>query len=456
MADASQDPSAADTQAAEATSADSAVASPEAPDCAADATELVDALTAALGTGDNASVTPPAPPATVVPVSVEVVLVAQGDAATAAEGAAPKIPLPAPPAPNPGNQANAPGETAQAQPIEANESAAPFAELVNAATGKDQTAAPPDTGELVADAAPQDGQPLPPPTPTKARGTNAQGAQVAQTAQAAKDAEGAEAAVAPAAAATDAGKPRPHPGTPPVETAEPNATASAAETDQPVDSAEPEPTGRPVGDPHCPHQHADAAKSDDQQPLGLQVSDAARNAKAPSEAVHAVLQTHDRGAAGTTAAPASAQAAAAATAGPDAAIPIAGLAVEIAARAQAGSNRFEIRLDPPELGRIDVRLDIDRSGQVTSRLVVERVETLEHLRRDAADLERALQQAGLKTTQDGLQFSLRDQGFAGRDDNSSSPNVARLVVPDPDLAPVDALVAGYGRMARTGGIDIRV
>ena len=38
-------------------------------------------------------------------------------------------------------------------------------------------------------------------------------------------------------------------------------------------------------------------------------------------------------------------------------VPIAGLAIEIAGKALAGKNRFEIRLDPPELGRIDVRLD---------------------------------------------------------------------------------------------------
>jgi flagellar hook-length control protein FliK len=140
----------------------------------------------------------------------------------------------------------------------------------------------------------------------------------------------------------------------------------------------------------------------------------------------------------------------------DPAVPIAGLAVEIAARAQAGQNRFEIRLDPPELGRIDVRLDIDGSGQVTSRLVVERADTLEHLRRDAAGLERALQDAGLKTGENSLQFSLRDQGFAGRGDNSQSPATAQLLVPDPDLAPVDITANAYGRMMRTGGVDIRV
>src|SRR5262245_45493662 len=40
-------------------------------------------------------------------------------------------------------------------------------------------------------------------------------------------------------------------------------------------------------------------------------------------------------------------------------VPVAGLAVEIAAQTQAGKSRFEIRLDPPELGRVDVRLEID-------------------------------------------------------------------------------------------------
>jgi flagellar hook-length control protein FliK len=138
-------------------------------------------------------------------------------------------------------------------------------------------------------------------------------------------------------------------------------------------------------------------------------------------------------------------------------IPIAGLAIEIAARAQAGRNRFEIRLDPPELGRIDVRLDVDRSGQVTSRLVVERADTLEHLRRDAGELQRALQDAGLKTADNSLQFSLRDQGFAGREDRFPRPDVARIVAPQAGLATEQNMQANYDRTAWTrGGIDIRV
>ena len=65
-----------------------------------------------------------------------------------------------------------------------------------------------------------------------------------------------------------------------------------------------------------------------------------------------------------------------------------GLAVEIAATAQSGKSRFEIRLDPAELGRIDVRMDVDSKGQVTSHVTVERPETLAMLRQDAPQLQR--------------------------------------------------------------------
>jgi chemotaxis protein MotD len=140
-----------------------------------------------------------------------------------------------------------------------------------------------------------------------------------------------------------------------------------------------------------------------------------------------------------------------------AAVPLAALAIEIAARAKTEGNRFEIRLDPPELGRVDVRLDIDHSGQVTSRLLVDRVETLDALRRDAGDLERALQQAGLRTADNGLQFALRDQSFAGRDHSLPASGPARVIVPAPELPAIDMAQAGYGRVLRPGGgIDIRV
>jgi flagellar hook-length control protein FliK len=138
------------------------------------------------------------------------------------------------------------------------------------------------------------------------------------------------------------------------------------------------------------------------------------------------------------------------------AVSLANLPIEIATQAKDGNNRFEIRLDPPELGRIDVRLDIDSNGQVTSRLVAERATTLDLLRRDAPQIERALQDAGLTTSDQGMQFSLRDQSFAGSDEGAL-PNATRLVLPEDDTATIEAIRQGYGRrIGLGGGIDIRV
>jgi flagellar hook-length control protein FliK len=142
---------------------------------------------------------------------------------------------------------------------------------------------------------------------------------------------------------------------------------------------------------------------------------------------------------------------------PPAAVPLAGVAIQIASMAQAGKNHFEIRLDPPELGRIEVRLDVDRDGHVTSRLIADRSDTLDLLRRDASGLERALQDAGLKTADNGLQFSLRDQTMGREQSHMPAPAIAQIVVKDSALPALDATQLNYSRLAGLrGGIDIRV
>jgi chemotaxis protein MotD len=137
-------------------------------------------------------------------------------------------------------------------------------------------------------------------------------------------------------------------------------------------------------------------------------------------------------------------------------VPISGLAVELVSRVRDGKNRFEIRLDPPELGRIDVHLKVDRDGNVTSRLIVERSETLDLLRRDAPSLERALHNAGLKTGEQGLEFSLRHQGFDRDQGGRNESGTSRLIIPD-EVQPSGPATSGYGRrLGIGGGIDIRV
>lgn len=89
------------------------------------------------------------------------------------------------------------------------------------------------------------------------------------------------------------------------------------------------------------------------------------------------------------------------------------IAFELVRQINDGNARFQMRLDPPELGKIDVRLDIDKSGQVTARLTVDKAETLDLMQRDQRGLERALQQAGLDGSKANLEFSLRQNPFSG-------------------------------------------
>jgi hypothetical protein len=193
----------------------------------------------------------------------------------------------------------------------------------------------------------------------------------------------------------------------------------------------------------APHEHRALAAQVQTEPPDLnQAANAVQQAQAPSATTPVATQFTVTAATGATAV----------------AVPLNGLALQIAVTAQSGNSRFEIRLDPAELGRIDVRIDVDRHGQLTSHLMVEKPETLAMLRQDAPQLQRALDNAGFKTGDGGLQFSLRDQSSSGQNTgNETGRNAQRLIISEDDS--ITASVAGrtYGRMSGSGGgVDIRV
>jgi hypothetical protein len=95
---------------------------------------------------------------------------------------------------------------------------------------------------------------------------------------------------------------------------------------------------------------------------------------------------------------------------------------------------------------------------VTSHLTVEKPETLSMLRQDAPQLQRALDDAGLKTGNGGLQFSLRDQSSSGQNSgNDTSANAQRLIISEEDTIPAAVAGRSYGRpLGPSSGVDIRV
>jgi len=94
-----------------------------------------------------------------------------------------------------------------------------------------------------------------------------------------------------------------------------------------------------------------------------------------------------------------------------------------------------------------------------SHLTADRQDTLDLLRRDAGQLQRALQDAGLNADQSAMQFSLRDQGSGAGQyrDESGGPRSPRTALGDTADQGVVEVTATYGRMmGRNRGVDIRV
>jgi chemotaxis protein MotD len=281
-------------------------------------------------------------------------------------------------------------------------------------------------------------------------------ARLGRTAEAAKTTEAARATIEP----TGREAPRTPGGANPVDQA-PGTPAAGTPTGPVAAAKEANGESKPV----APRQHElhEAAETltlqpgaNESRPAGTLLAaghDATSADLARSTGVSAPINQSGQSPANVgTAAPANAPYAMASSAP----VPISGLAVELVSRVRDGKSRFEIRLDPPELGRIDVHLKVDRDGNVTSRLVVERSETLDLLRRDAPSLERALHNAGLKTGEQGLEFSLRNQGFDRDQGGRNESGASRLIIPD-DVQPSSPAAASYGRrLGIGGGIDIRV
>lgn len=134
------------------------------------------------------------------------------------------------------------------------------------------------------------------------------------------------------------------------------------------------------------------------------------------------------------------------------------IALRVAQAARTGDMRFEIQLDPPELGRIDVKLEIAQDGQLRAQLATERPETFELLQRDARVLHKALEATGLKVDENSIDVSLRDQTTAderGSDQAGGGSNSQADPEDDPDgiLASLDPSIARSAIRAAMGGVD---
>ncbi len=121
------------------------------------------------------------------------------------------------------------------------------------------------------------------------------------------------------------------------------------------------------------------------------------------------------------------------------------VAQEIVRRFDGDTTHFEVRLDPPELGRVEVRLEVTRDNKVSASVMADSPQTLVELARHARELQNSLQAAGLDLADHGLSFDLRDGGREARDARSDS---SRLPASGSNGAPED-----LAPRTRASGLD---
>jgi flagellar hook-length control protein FliK len=129
------------------------------------------------------------------------------------------------------------------------------------------------------------------------------------------------------------------------------------------------------------------------------------------------------------------------------------IAAHVAQAAIDGNDRINIRLSPAELGRIDVKLEFGPDGRVQAVFAADRAQTVDLLQRDARDLERALQDAGLRADSGSLSFNLRGDGRNGAQDGpggNANHDEAVVELNNPQL---QAYAAGGGA---SGRLDLRI
>ncbi len=100
-------------------------------------------------------------------------------------------------------------------------------------------------------------------------------------------------------------------------------------------------------------------------------------------------------------------------------------------RADGRAQRFDVRLDPVELGRVDVRIEIGADKKVHAVMAAHDSAALTDLMRGQKALERALSDAGIDLAENGLRFEIAaDSGRGGASQQREGDANGRSGQPD--------------------------
>lgn len=143
---------------------------------------------------------------------------------------------------------------------------------------------------------------------------------------------------------------------------------------------------------------------------------------------------------------------------------VAALSAQIIKKLEGRSTRFDVELNPADLGRVDVRIEIGAHGRMTATMSFENPQAAAELRSRADELQKSLEQAGFDLS-GGLQFDVANdqrQASQGQPDQSAGANSGRgrafqAALDTADDSASAALSSALAYRSRPAtGVDIRI
>lgn len=145
---------------------------------------------------------------------------------------------------------------------------------------------------------------------------------------------------------------------------------------------------------------------------------------------------------------------------------VAALAAQIVKKLEGRSTRFDVELNPADLGRVDVRIEIGAHGRMTATMSFENPQAAAELRSRADELQKSLEQAGFDIS-GGLKFDVANdqrQASQGQPDQSASANggqargrAFQAALDTADDSASAALTSALAYRSRPAtGVDIRI
>jgi chemotaxis protein MotD len=136
-------------------------------------------------------------------------------------------------------------------------------------------------------------------------------------------------------------------------------------------------------------------------------------------------------------------------------------AARLAMRAVGGATKFEMRMDPPQLGRIEVKMEMTSDNRVQAVMIVENPEVLQDMQKNADSLRRALMREGFDMGSNDLEFQLEQENSEAdsHQDDSQEPvdkQVLAQIMAHTSSGEISEIDTGYGYwLMADQRIDIR-